>query len=339
MKLLGAMLVTLLEYPDRPWGWTAPTGKEEHLAVGYWKTSSKTENDWEGVVQLASLDQSIVYPKERAPLDICRNEVSAGNQVWVYCQMTGKRDIQPRLKQLLTEAGFAVEIMRSKSVKTRDRLAWIERKGKRANIVISHAQLVQTGVDFFSKKPGSHNFNAIAFYETGYNLFTMRQASRRAWRLGQSKDCRVYYLHYAQTMQQRAMQLMARKMAAAMALDGELNVEGLTAMADDESAAMALARSISNAIDTADIQRNWLKVSSSRKPAMSTLVALGQALIEDEPIDGLDILSIEPHLIAQTLLEFEDEVGETTLSRQDLARMFADFESISDEDLNLISAV
>jgi len=81
----------------------------------------------------------------------------------------------------------------------------------------------------------------------------MRQASRRAWRLGQSKDCRVYYLHDAQTMQHRAMQLMARKMAAAMALDGELNVEGLTAMADDESAAMALARSISNAIDTADI--------------------------------------------------------------------------------------
>ena len=90
-----------------------------------------------------------------------------------------------------------------------------------------------------------HNFNAIVKYQTGYNLFTMRQASRRAWRIGQSKDCRVYYLHYAETMQHRAMQLMARKMAAAMALDGELSAEGLTAMADDESAAMALARSIS----------------------------------------------------------------------------------------------
>ena len=164
----------------------------------------------------------------------------------------------------------------------------------------------------------------------------MRQASRRAWRLGQSKDCRVYYLHYAQTMQARAMQLMARKMAAAMALDGELNVEGLTAMADDESAAMALARSISNAIDTADIQRNWAKVASNRKPAMSTLVALGQALIDDEPIDGLDILSIEPHLIAQTILDLEDEVGETTLSRHELASMFVDFDSISDDDLDIL---
>ena len=115
-------------------------------------------------MQPASLSQLPVYPKEQALLDICRREVQAGNQVWVYCQMTGKRDIQPRLKQILVEAGFRVAIMRSRSVKTRDRLDWIEKEGKRADIVISHPQLVQTGLDFFGKKPGSHNLNAIAFY-------------------------------------------------------------------------------------------------------------------------------------------------------------------------------
>jgi hypothetical protein len=333
MKLLGAMLVTLLEYPDRPWDWTAPTGNMDHLAVGYWKTGTKTASDWEGVVQPASLSQTLVYPKEQALLDICRREVQAGNQVWVYCQMTGKRDIQPRLRQLLAEAGFRVAIMRSRSVKTRDRLEWIEKEGKKVDIVISHPQLVQTGLDFFGKKPGSHNFNAIAFYETGYNPFTMQQAARRAWRIGQSKDCRVYYLHYAATMQQRAMALMARKMAAMMALDGRLSVEGLAGMADDESAAMALARSISDAIDSADIQRNWVKVASNRKPASSPLLSFGQALLEDEPIDGLDLLAIEPHLIAQTILDFEDAAGETTLSRDVLARMLKDFDSIGDEVL------
>ena len=157
-----------------------PTAKQDHLAVGYWKTGSKTASVWEGVVQPRSLDQSIVYPKERALLDNCRNEVQAGNQVWVYCQMTGKRDVQPRLRQILSDAGFRVSIMRSKAVETRDRLTWIEKEGKRADIVISHPRLVQTGVDFFGKAPGSHNFNAIAFYQTGYNSFTMQQASRRA---------------------------------------------------------------------------------------------------------------------------------------------------------------
>ena len=333
MKLLGAMLVTLLEYPDRPWDWTAPTGKEGHLAVGYWTTGSKTASDWEGVVQPRSLPQNMVYPKEQALLDICRREVQSGNQVWVYCQLTGKRDIRPRLKQILAEAGFRVAIMRSRSVKTRDRLDWIEKEGKKNDIVISHPQLVQTGLDFFGKKPGSHNLNAIAFYETGYNPFTMQQAARHAWRIGQSKDCRVYYLHYRDTMQQRAMALMARKMAAMMALDGRLSVEGLAGMADDESAAMALARSISDAIDPSDIQRNWVKVASNRRVAPSPLVSFGQALFEDEPNDGLDILAIEPHLIAQTILDTQGDAGDIALSREVLARMLDDFDSIGDEEL------
>jgi hypothetical protein len=339
MKLLGAMLAALLEYPDRPWDWTAPTGKDDHRAIGYWESGSRSDDDWHGVVQPESLDQSIAYPKEQALLDICRNEVSAGNQVWVYVQMTGKRDVQPRLKRLLNEAGFGVEIMRSKSVKTRDRLAWIEKKGKGADVVISHAQLVQTGVDFFGKKPGSHNFNVITFYQTGYNPFTTQQAARRAWRIGQSKDCRVYYLHYAGTMQQRAMALMARKVAAMAALDGKLDAEGLAAMADDGSAAMALARSISNAIDGDDIQRNWAKVASNRKPASSTLISLGQAFLEDEPIDGLDILAFEPHLIAKTILDGQDGVDENAMSRDVLAKMFADFDSISDAELDVLCTV
>ena len=93
------------------------------------------------------------------------------------------------------------------------------------------------------------------------------------------------------------------------------------------------ARSISNNIETADIQRNWVKVTSTRKPTPRPVVSFGQALMEDDPIDGLDILSIEPHLIAQKLLDFQDEAGEITLSRDVLARTLADFDSISDEEL------
>jgi hypothetical protein len=132
---------------------------------------------------------------------------------------------------------------------------------------------------------------------------------------------------------------MARKAAAMMALDGKLNAEGLAAMADDGSAAMALARSISNAIDADDIQRNWVKVASSHKPAINTLVSLGQALIEDEPIDGLDILSIEPHLIAKTILDYQDDADDIMLSREELAQMFQDFASISDEELDVLCTV
>ena len=80
--------------------------------------------------------------------------------------------------------------------------------------MISHPRLLETGLDLFDKN-GRHNFSTICFYETGYNLFTLRQASRRSWRIGQTKPCRIVYLHYAETMQARALALMGKKLTAA----------------------------------------------------------------------------------------------------------------------------
>ncbi len=325
MRLLGTMLIATLEYADRPWEWTAPTGKPEDLACGFWeKPKSRTPDNWRGVIQPQALPQDIIYPKEQALLNICQREIRAGNQVWVYCKMTNKRDVQPRLKKLLNQIGLRVAILRSTTVVPKKRLRWIEDNGPGVDVIISHNELVKTGVDFFGKKPGSHNFNSIVFYETGYSVLTLRQAARRAWRIGQSKDCRVYYLHYRGTMQARAMDLISRKMAASLAVDGKLNAEGLAAMTDDGSAAMALARSISNSIDENDIRRNWAKVSASLPSAkidMSWLNA-GIESLEADPFDELDLLPMEAGLLAQTMLDHEEQTG---LSRDMLVRMAAEF--------------
>jgi hypothetical protein len=66
----------------------------------------------------------------------------------------------------------------------------------------------------------------------------MRQAARRAWRIGQPRECYVYYLYYKDTMQHRAMHLMSKKMAAALALEGEFSEDGLAAMAGDDNMQM-----------------------------------------------------------------------------------------------------
>jgi hypothetical protein len=59
----------------------------------------------------------------------------------------------------------------------------------------------------------------------------------------------------------------------------------------------------------------------------------GQALLEDEPIDGLDILAIEPHPIARTIFDTQNEAGDFALPREVLARMLEDFDRISHETL------
>ena len=94
----------------------------------------------------------------------------------MYVQMTGKRNVQPRLKKLLEARGLKVGVLRADDVEPIEREEWIAKHGREFDVMISHPQLVSTGLDLFSKRQGGHNYSTLVFYETGYNLFTMRQA-------------------------------------------------------------------------------------------------------------------------------------------------------------------
>ena len=51
-------------------------------------------------------------------------------------------------------------------------------------------------------------FTTLIFYSMGFNLFTLRQASRRSWRINQTAPrVEVYMLYYKDTMQAKAMKL------------------------------------------------------------------------------------------------------------------------------------
>ncbi len=266
IKLLGTMLHTLLAYPDHPYGWEPHFEGEQ--TVGFWEIPKLfTQENWKGVVSPWNFDlEQRILPKERKLIDLCKTHAAQKNQVWVFCQQTQKRNVMPRLKKLLEAEGLRAGILRAGDVDMRERAAWITEKGLDYDVMLSHPQLVGTGLDLFSKK-GGHNYNVLVFFETGYNLFTMRQASRRAWRIGQPKDCEIHYLHYRSTMEQRAMLLMAKKAEAATSLEGDVSVEGLAALAGDDNAQMAMVRALAEKIDDNDIQRKWGRVKfGTRKP-------------------------------------------------------------------------
>jgi len=148
------------------------------------------------------------------------------------------------------------------SVPLAKREEWIAGHAPKLDVVISHPRLVETGLDLFDKN-GRHNFPSICFYETGYNLFTLRQASRRSWRIGQREPCRIVYFYYEGTMQDRAMALMGKKLTAAQALEGRFSSEGLVALAgEDANVEIALARSLVERMDEGDARRVWNKAFS-----------------------------------------------------------------------------
>ena len=73
----------------------------------------------------------------------------------------------------------------------------------------------------------------------------MRQASRRSWRIGQTRPVKVVFMSYRNTLQADALQLVAKKMQSSLAVEGELPEDGLAAYGDDgDDMMMALARRI-----------------------------------------------------------------------------------------------
>jgi SNF2 family DNA or RNA helicase len=312
--LLGAMLQTLLNWIDYPFNWDW---------VGYWENDAekKTPQNPKGrVFHKVVLPETLhdkLRPKEKKLIEIIKGEVKAGRQVWVYVQNTKTHDVQSRLQEVISDEGFDCISLRS-SVEPEKREQWIRNKGGKAQVVISHPKLVETGLDLFDKK-GRYNFPTLVFYETGYNLFTLRQAAARSWRIAQKLDCRVHYLFYAATIQEAAMGLMGRKLAAAQALEGKFTSDGLVALGgDDVSNEMALAKAIDQMLP-GEAVKSWGCVA-----AEGALANADEVFKADEESDEFDDLA---ELEADLLDASNDD-----MDADDIESLLADMESDYEDD-------
>lgn len=179
-----------------------------------------------------------LMPKERELIDICRQEKAAGRKTLVYSIYTGVRDTTSRLKTRLEKAGLKVAVLRS-SEPTETREDWILSQVDRGiDVLITNPELVKTGLDLL-------DFPTIVFMQSGYNIYTLQQASRRSWRIGQKQPVKVIYLGYAQTAQIQCLALMAKKIAVSQSTSGDVPESGLDILnSDGDSVEVALARQL-----------------------------------------------------------------------------------------------
>ncbi len=228
-SLTSMMLNTLLAYPDHPFGFDPLQAKVRD-----------TQNGGHLLVHICDpddLDQAQTFAKEQVLLDDIRKEIAEGRRVQVYATFTGEHDVNLRLRTVLERAGLRVAVLRS-TVPTDAREQWYAARLKEGvQVVICHPKLVETGLDLL-------DFPTIYFYETGYSLHTLRQASRRSWRIGQKHPVRVKFLFYEETMQEKMVKLMGRKMLVALMMEGKFTGEGLDGMDDDNDMMTSLVKDL-----------------------------------------------------------------------------------------------
>lgn len=223
--LLGVVLNVLLAWPDccfRPEVVKHPRSRDTLAFVP------------------SIFEEDELMPKEQALLDLCLAEKARNRKVLAYSVYTGIRDTTSRIKRVLEQSGLKVAVLRA-SVDTARREDWIlDQVDRGVDVLITNPELVKTGLDLL-------DFPTIAFMQTGYNVYTVQQAARRSWRIGQKQNVRVIFFGYIGSSQITCLQLMAKKIAVSQSTSGDVPESGLDSLNQDgDSVEMALARQLIN---------------------------------------------------------------------------------------------
>ena len=221
-KLLSRYLHSLMSWPDLPT-----------------VAQSVLDEENEEVASAPALSDSRLYPKERELAELVKREAQAGRRVMVYLSYTNRRNTAPRIEAALAQTGLVAKTLDARVKPTSKREAVISRWVKEGlDVLIVNPLLVQTGLDLT-------DFPTICWYQPTYSTYTMRQASRRSWRIGQTEPVKVIHLIYQGAFQADALALIAKKARTSLAVEGELSEEGLSAYGDDsDDPHLALAKKV-----------------------------------------------------------------------------------------------
>jgi hypothetical protein len=151
--------------------------------------------------------------------------------------MPKTRDLTPRLTQVIAEAGLKAAVLKANTVAPAAREVWVDGRVREGiDALICHPRLVQTGLDLLA-------FPSIVWLQPDYSVYTLRQASRRSWRIGSQFPVEVSFMVYDGTLQAEALALVAAKLRAALLIEGELPQDGLGELAGSgDDMFLALAR-------------------------------------------------------------------------------------------------
>ena len=223
-KIMSSMIKLMTQYPDAP----------------HCKRFITNPDTNEVEFESTPLEKTI-RNKEQRLLEIIQEKIACGEKVLVYYNTINTTDLGDHLTAFLCSEDIKAFELKA-SVKAEKRMEFITKEvNKGAQVMITNPALVETGLDLL-------DFTTIIFFQIGYNLSTMRQASRRSWRLSQTKDIQVYFFYYTGTIQEQAMALMATKLQAAQTIEGNFSEEGLKAMSNNEDMLTQIANNVVNDI-------------------------------------------------------------------------------------------
>ncbi len=263
IKVMSAFMSLLTVYPDQPYGMKPVL--DPYCEIPLVQALDRRDAD--------KLNEKDLWLLEKVKEKIARHERVVIYTSWV------RIDTQERLEKLFWEHDINVCVLRA-SVPTVKREEWIEKQVESGvHVLITNPQLLETGLDL-------NDFTTLIYYNISYKLFTLRQSSRRSWRINQKAPrIEVYFLYFKNVMQHRAIRLMASKLAVAGVIEGNLTDEGLAAMSECQDLTTLLAQELTLGLkneteDIGDVFKKMAFLKPNEEEAAAEVIEGEAALLE-----------------------------------------------------------
>ena len=157
-KVMSAYMGLLTVYPDQPYGLEPirhPLNKAWELSVP---------------ASLSTIEEE--HQKELRLMELVDRKMAKGERVLIYTSWV-RIDTQEKLLKLFAARGYPAAAL-TVAVSPQKREEWVEKQLRSGiRILIVNPSLVETGLDL-------NAFTTLVYYNIAYNLFTLRQSSRRS---------------------------------------------------------------------------------------------------------------------------------------------------------------
>ncbi|MGB9846821.1 MAG: helicase-related protein, partial [Desulfotomaculales bacterium] len=191
--------------------------------------------------------------KERKLVQLIKENLAEGRGCFVYCNYTDRYGVHRRVEKVLKDHGIESAVLES-HVSQEERVSWLADQAKKGTkVIICNMRLVETGLDLLP-------WPTLIFYQLSYDINTVRQASRRAWRIGQTRECRIYYLVADGTQQLAQFEVCMEKRANALLTEGRLDRSELSRYVRKKQA--MIAADIAECIASEDIGTLWTELAA-----------------------------------------------------------------------------
>lgn len=278
-KIWSALLNLLTVYPDQSYG-QPPVYNPDNGEVLFTPKETRIPGD--------------LLKKDHTILSLIHRKIQCGENILIYTSWT-RLDTQVKLLKALEKDGVCTELLSANIVPAKRETWLLDKAAQGMRVLITNPQLVETGLDL-------NMFTTLIYYNVNYNPFTLRQSSRRSWRINQTAPrIEVYFFYYLGTVQERALHLMATKLSVAGIIEGHISDEGLAALSECQDISSQLAKELAQGVQgcvdgLSDIFRRMaiLKEPHPVQPQLDITVQTGPGPLSIPTASSLDASQAAP---------------------------------------------